>query len=102
MYKELTRTDRCLIKYMDMVKLYDEDFRILDRYKGYLEIIRECNLRDREAFVLLHKLFKEDELEIFKDVDNYIVNILRRQVMQIYLKEKPDIQNGIELLNSYK
>ena len=102
MYKELTRTDRFLIKYMDMVKLYDEDFRILDRYKFYLEIIRECNLRDREAFVLLHKLFKESELEIFKDVDNYIVSILRRQVMQFYLKEKPDLQNGIELLNLYK
>lgn len=102
MYNELIRTDRCLIKYMDMVKLYDEDFAILDRYRGYLEIIREYKLRDREAFILLHQLFKDEELEIFKDVDDYIVNILRRQVMNFYLKEKPDLQNGIELLNSYK
>ena len=102
MYEELTRTDRCLIKYMDMVKLYDEDFRILDRYRGYLEMIRECNLRDREAFILLHKLFKESELEIFKDVDNCIVNKLRKQVMYFYLKEKPDIQNGMRLINSFK
>ena len=102
MYEELTRTDRCLIKYMDMVKLYDEDFRILDRYRGYLEMIRECNLRDREAFILLHKLFKESELEIFKDVDNCIVNKLRKQVMYFYLKEKPDIQNGMRLINLFK
>ena len=103
MYKELIRTDRCLIKYMYMAKLYDKDFIILDRYRGYLEIIREYKLRDREAFILLHKLFKESELEIFKDNENdYIIDALRKNVMRRYLKEKPDLQNGIELLNSHK
>ena len=102
MYNELIRTDRCLIKYMDMVKLYDEDFRILDRYRGYLEIINSRKMKYLEAHFILKTLFKESELEIFKDVDDYIVNILRRQVMNFYLKEKPDLQNGIELLNSYK
>ena len=103
MYKELIRTDRCLIKYMDMAKLYDKDFSILDRFRGYLEIIREYDLKDRHAVVLLHKLFKDKELELFKDDGNdYIVNALRKNVMQHYLKGKPDLQNGIKLLNSYK
>ena len=102
MYTELIRTDRCLIKYMDMVKLYDEDFRILDRYRGYLEIINSRNLKYLEAHFILKTLFKEEELDIFKDVDNYIVNILRRQVMHYYLKEKPDIQNGMKLINLFK
>lgn len=102
MYTELIRTDRCLIKYMDMVKLYDEDFRILDRYRGYLEIINSRNLKYLEAHFILKTLFKEEELDIFKDVDNYIVNILRRQVMQYYLKEKPDVQNGMKLINLFK
>ena len=88
MYKELIRTDKCLIKYMDMVKLYDKDFTILDRYRGYLEIIREYKLlRDREAFVLLHNLFKDEELELFKDNESdYIVNALRKNVMNKYLE----------------
>ena len=87
MYKELTRTDRCLIKYMDMVKLYDKDFTILDRYRGYLEIVREYKLKDREAFRLLHQLFKDEELELFKDDGNDpIVNILRKNVMNRYLE----------------
>ena len=86
MYKELIRTDRCLIKYMGMVKLYDKDFSILDRFRGYLEIIREYDLKDRHAVVLLHKLFKDKELELFKDDGNdYIVNALRKNVMQHYL-----------------
>ena len=86
MYKELIRTDRCLIKYMDMAKLYDKDFSILDRFRGYLEIIREYDLKDRHAVVLLHKLFKDKELELFKDDGNdYIVNALRKNVMQHYL-----------------
>jgi hypothetical protein len=88
---------------MDMAKLYDKDFIILDRYRGYLEIIREYKLRDREAFILLHKLFKDEELELFKDNENdYIIDALRKNVMRRYLKEKPDLQNGIELLNAYK
>ena len=86
MYKELTKTDRWLIKYMDMVKLYDEDFKILDRYRGYLEIIREYNIRDRDAFLLLHKLFKDKELELFKDDSDYILNALKRNLMNEYLK----------------
>ena len=86
MYKELIRTDRCLINYMDQVKLYDEDFKILDRYRGYLEIVREYNLRDREAFLLLHQLFKDEELESFKDIENdYITDVLRKNVMRRYI-----------------
>ena len=86
MYRELCRTDRCLIKYMSMVKLYDKDFAILDRYRGYLEMIREYNIRDREAFILLHKLFKDKELELFKDDSDCILNALKRNVMNEYLK----------------
>lgn len=86
MYRELCRTDRWLIKYMPMVKLYDKDFTILDRYRGYLEIIREYNIRDRDAFLLLHKLFNDKELELFKDDSDYILNALKRNVMNEYLK----------------
>ena len=86
MYRELCRTDIVLIKYMDQVKLYDEDFKILDRYRGYLSILREYKLRDREAFILLHQLFKDEELELFKDNENdYIINALRKNVIRRYL-----------------
>lgn len=85
---DLFRYNNVFIKYMDQVKLYDEDFKILDRYRGYLEIVREYKLRDREAFLLLHKLFKENELEIFNDVDDYIINALRRNLMNEYLNKE--------------
>ena len=102
MYKELIRTDRCLIKYMDMVKLYDKDFIILDRYRGYLEIVREYNLRDRDAFRLLHQLFKDEELEIFKDDENnHIVNALRKNVMRRYLDGESVIDLPVDKLFDY-
>ena len=102
MYKELIRTDRCLIKYMDMVKLYDKDFTILDRYRGYLEIIREYKLRDREAFILLHKLFKDEELELFKDNENdYIIDVLRKNVMRRYLDGETVIDLPVDELFDY-
>lgn len=102
MYKELIRTDRCLIKYMDMAKLYDRDFTILDRYRGYLEIVREYKLRDREAFILLHKLFKDEELELFKDNENdYIIDVLRKNVMRRYLNGETIIDLPVDELFDY-
>ena len=102
MYKELIRTDRCLIKYMDIVKLYDRDFTILDRYRGYLKIIREYNIRDREAFLLLHKIFKDEELELFKDNENYyIIDALRKNVIRRYLDGESFIDLPVDELFDY-
>lgn len=82
------RFENVLIKYMSEVNLSVEDFRILDRYRGYLEIVKENRLGDGMAYMLLGKLFKKKELEIFNDVDNYIVNCLRRHVMNEYVFNK--------------
>ena len=102
MYKELCRTDRCLIKYMNMVKLYDEDFKILDRYRGYLEIVREYDLKDRYAFILLHQLFKDKELELFKDdIDNHILNALRKNIITHYIDGKTVINLPADELFNY-
>ena len=85
---DLFRYNNIFIKYMDQVKLYDEDFKILDRYRGYLEIVREYNLRDREAFLLLHQLFKDEELLIFDEIDDCIINALRKNLMIEYLNKE--------------
>jgi hypothetical protein len=79
-----------LIKYMGEVKLSVEDFKILDRYKGYLEIIEEYKLNVRDALFLRHQLFKDNELELFKDNENYIVNGLKRHIIDEYMKYKGD------------
>ena len=85
---DLFRYNNIFIKYMDQVKLYDEDFKILDRYRGYLEIVREYNLRDREAFLLLHQLFKDEELLVFDEIDDCIINALRKNLMIEYLNKE--------------
>ena len=79
-----------LVKYMGEVNLSVEDFKILDRYKGYLEIVEEYKLNDRDAVFLRHKLFKDNELELFKDNENYIVNGLKRHLINEYMKYKGD------------
>ena len=79
-----------LVKYMGEVNLSVEDFKILDRYKGYLEIIEEYKLNDRDAIILRHKIFKNKELELFKDDSNYIVNRLKKHLINEYLKYKGD------------
>lgn len=84
------KTDNVLIKYMGEVKLSVEDFKILDRYKGYLEIIEDYKLNDRDAIFLRHHLFKDNELELFKDNENYIVNGLKMHLIIEYMKYKGD------------
>ena len=79
-----------LVKYMGEVNLSVEDFKILDRYKGYLEIVEEYKLNDRDAIFLRRQLFKDSELELFKDNENYIVNGLKRHLINEYMKYKGD------------
>lgn len=79
-----------LVKYMGEVNLSVEDFKILDRYKGYLEIVEEYKLNDRDAIFLRRHLFKDSELELFKDNENYIVNGLKRHLINEYMKYKGD------------
>jgi hypothetical protein len=79
-----------LVKYMGEVNLSVEDFKILDRYKGYLEIVEEYKLKDRDAIFLRRQLFKDSELELFKDNKNYIVNGLKRHLINEYMKYKGD------------
>lgn len=87
---ELCRCDKVLIKYMKQVKLYDEDFRILDRYRGYLEIVRENNLNldGRMSSLLFHKLFKKDELKVFVNDSNDIINGLRKYAIDKYIHKE--------------
>ena len=79
-----------LVKYMGEVNLSVEDFKILDRYKGYLEIIEEYKLNHRDAIILRQKIFKNKELELFKDDSNYIVNGLKKHLINEYLNYKGD------------
>lgn len=85
---DLFKYNHVLLKYMDQVKLYENDFKILDRYRGFLEIIKEYNLRGREAVILKHQLFKDEELKVFESNDNYIINCLRRHVIDEYIRCK--------------
>lgn len=87
-YNELGRTDIVLIKYMDQVKLYENDFRILDRYKGFLEMVEACELSLKDAVKMLHVIFKEEELAIFDEDANYIIYKLRQNVINEYIKHK--------------
>lgn len=95
------KLDNPLVVYMKEVNISVEEFKILDRYRGYLEILNEYKLKDRDAYYLLKKLFSEKELDIFKDVENYIVNGLRKHAMNYYLQNKPNIKNE-ELLNLWR
>jgi len=88
-YNELGRSDIVLIKYMDQVKFYENDFRILDRYRGFLEIVQLYELSLDKANKFLKQMFKEEELIMFDIDDNYIVNNLRQHVIDFYIKEKP-------------
>ena len=96
------RCDNVLIKYMNQVNLCDKDFKILDRYRGYLDILKDVGPTHLERHYLLNMMFKEGELEVFKDDDNYIVNSLRKDVIEFYLKDKPAIQVTVETLNKFK
>lgn len=89
LYNELGRSDTVLIKYMDQVKFYENDFRILDRYRGFLEIVQLYELSLDKASKFLKQMFKEEELIMFDICDNYIVNSLRQNVIDFYIKEKP-------------
>ena len=88
-YNELGRSDIVLIKYMDQVKFYENDFRILDRYRGFLEIVQLYELSLDKANRFLKQMFKEEEMIMFDTCDNYIVNSLRQNVIDFYIKEKP-------------
>lgn len=87
-YNELGRTDVVLIKYMDQVKLYENDFKILDRYKGFLEIVKEYKLSLKDAVKLLHVLFKEEELTIFDETSDYLIYKLKQNVIDNYIEHK--------------
>lgn len=88
-YNELGRSGIVLIKYMDQAKFYENDFRILDRYRGFLEIVQLYELSLDKANRFLKQMFKEEELIMFDICDNYIVNSLRQNVIDFYIKEKP-------------
>ena len=88
-YNELGRSGIVLIKYMDQVKFYENDFRILDRYRGFLEIVQLYELSLDKASKFLKQMFKEEEMIMFDICDNYIVNSLRQNVIDFYIKEKP-------------
>ena len=88
-YNDLGRIDIVLIKYMDQVKFYENDFRILDRYRGFLEIVQLYELSLDKASRFLKQMFKEEEMIMFDTCDSYIVNSLRQNVIDFYIKEKP-------------
>ena len=93
MYKELCRTDRFLINYMEDARLYEEDFRTLNKYKLFREMIEEHNIKDLRTLKGLTNLWglQENTLEkiIYTDICD-IVNELRKNVVMKYLENKEE------------
>ena len=88
---DLFRYNNVFIKYMDQVNLYEDDFRMLDRYRAYLEIIKEFNMEGlfnepRTRMILRKSIGISDDL--FKESGNPIVDSLKNHVIKEYLKNK--------------
>lgn len=100
LYNEIVRCDKFLINYMDQVKLYENDFRILDRYRGFLEIVQLYELSLDRANRFLTQMFKEKEMIMFDSYENYILNSLKQNVIEFYIKEKPAYEVTMEYIKS--
>ncbi len=89
MYRELCRPDKFLFKYMPEAKLYEEDFITLNKYKLYLKMIEEHNIKDPRLLRSLMIMWglEENTIEkiIYRDICD-IVNELRKSVVMEYLE----------------
>lgn len=88
---DLFKYNNVFIKYMDQVKLYEDDFRMLDRYRAFLEMMdvyRQDGLftEPRVIFAIKRSMGINDEL--FIESSDPIISGLRKNIIDNYLKNK--------------
>ena len=88
---DLFRYNNVFIKYMDQVNLYEDDFRMLDRYQAFLDMMNEYRqeglfTEPRVVVAIKRSMGINDNL--FIESGNPIVYELRKNVIDNYLKNK--------------
>ena len=88
---DLFKYNNVFIKYMDQVKLYEDDFRMLDRYRAFLDMMKEYRqeglfTEPRVVIAIKRSMGINDNL--FIESDDPIVYGLRKNIIDNYLKNK--------------
>lgn len=88
---DLFKYNNVFIKYMDQVRLYEEDFRMLDRYRAFLDmmnIYRQEGLFTEPRVVVAVKRSMGINDNLFIESGDPIVYELRKNIIDNYLKNK--------------
>lgn len=88
---DLFKYNNVFIKYMDQVKLYEDDFRMLDRYRVFLEMMdvyRQEGLFTEPRVIIAIKRSMGINDDLFIELGDPIVYGLRKNIINIYLKNK--------------
>ena len=88
---DLFKYNNVFIKYMDQVKLYEDDFRMLDRYQAFLDMMNEYRqeglfTEPRVVVAIKRSMGINDNL--FIESGDPIVYELRKNIIDNYLKNK--------------
>lgn len=88
---DLFKYNNVFIKYMDQVKLYEDDFRMLDRYRAFLDMMNEYRqeglfTEPRVVVAIKRSMGINDNL--FIESGDPIVYGLRKNIITNYLKNK--------------
>jgi hypothetical protein len=88
---DLFKYNNVFIKYMDQVKLYEDDFRMLDRYRAFLEMIdvyRQDGLFTEPRVISAIKRSMGINDNLFIESGDPIIFGLRKNIIDNYLKNK--------------
>lgn len=88
---DLFKYNNVFIKYMDQVRLYEDDFRMLDRYQAFLDMMNEYRqeglfTEPRVVVAIKRSMGINDNL--FIESGDPIVYELRKNIITNYLKNK--------------
>ena len=88
---DLFKYNNVFIKYMDQVRLYEDDFRMLDRYQAFLDMMNEYRqeglfTEPRVVVAIKRSMGINDNL--FIESGDPIVYELRKNIIDNYLKNK--------------
>ena len=88
---DLFKYNNVFIKYMDQVKLYEDDFRMLDRYQVFLDMMNEYRqagwfIEPRVSVAIKRSMGIDDNL--FIESGDPIIYGLRKNIIYNYLKNK--------------
>lgn len=88
---DLFKYNNVFIKYMDQVKLYEDDFRMLDRYRVFLEMMdvyRQYGLFTEPRVIVTIKRSMNINDSLFIESGDPIIFGLRKNIVDNYLKNK--------------